>query len=209
MRSASARPSQSAMIAEAFWLAVVSELKSRGVEDIFVACVDGASGLEEAIKTVFPNTVVQLCIAHMVRRSLHYVPARSHKAVVDDLKQIYCASTIEEAERKLLVFAEKWDAAYAAISQLWRRNWTRITPLFAYPEEIRKVIYSTNAIELIGANLRKVTNNRGSFTSDEVIRKSFHLALCNIAAKRAMPVRDWKTALNRFTILFEGRMPTG
>ncbi len=190
-----------------FWHAVVSDLKNRGVEDIFVACVDGVKGLPEAIKAVFPDTVVQLCIAHMVRRSLNYVPARNHKAVIDDLKHIYRASTIEEAERCLDTFAAKWDGAYATISQLWRRNWDRVTPFFAYPEEIRKVIYSTNAIELIGANLRKVTNNRGSFPNDEVILKSFHLALCNIAAKRAMPIRDWKTALNRFTILFEGRMP--
>ena len=198
-----------AMVGETFWLAVVTELKNRGAQDIFVACVDGVIALEAAIKTAFPNTVVQLCIAHLVRRSLNYVPARNHSAVVADLKQIYRAPTAEEAESRLNAFAEKWDKTYAAISQLWRRNWDRVTPFFAYPEEIRKVIYSTNAIELVGANLRKVTNNRGSFPSDEIIRKSFHLALCNIASKRAMPIRDWKLALNRFTILFEGRMLVG
>ena len=192
-----------------FWFSVLNEIRNRGVQDIFIACVDGQNGFPEAINVVFPNTVVQLCIAHIVRRSLSYVPARSRKAVVEDLKRIYAATDAVDAERQLDAFAEKWDGAFAAISQLWRRNWERVTPFFAYPEEIRKVIYTTNAIELVNMNLRKVTNNRASFPNDEVILKSFHLALCNIAMKRTMPIRDWKTALNRFAILFESRMPVG
>ncbi|MBP6108994.1 MAG: IS256 family transposase [Rhodocyclaceae bacterium] len=199
--------SENGMPDTGFWCTLIAELKNRGVQDIFIACVDGALGLEAAVKAEFPQAVVQLCIAQMVRRSLKFVPTRSHKAVAADLKLIYRATTIEEAERCLDSFVEKWDSTYAAIGQLWRKNWVRVTPFFAYPDEIRKVIYSTNAVELVGANLRKVTNNRGSFGSDEVIRKSFHLALSNIAAKRTMPIRDWKTALNRFSILFESRMP--
>ena len=192
-----------------FWFSVMNEIRQRGVQDIFIACGDAQKGFAEAIRAVFPNTVVQLCVAQIVRRSLGYVPARSRKAVIEDLRRIYAATNAVDAERQLDAFAEKWDGAFAAISQLWRRNWERVTPFFAYPEEIRKVIYTTNAIELVNMNLRKVTNNRASFPNDEVILKSFHLALCNIAMKRTMPIRDWKTALNRFAILFEGRMPVG
>lgn len=190
-----------------FWLAVATELKNRGVQDIFIACVDGLKGFPEAIEAVFPQTQVQLCIVHMVRHSLNYVPWKNRKAVAEDLKRIYRAASAEEAERHLDAFAEKWDGAYLAISQSWRRNWERVIPFFAYPAEIRKVIYTTNAIESINMSLRKVTKNRGSFPNDEAILKLFFLALRNIAKKWTMPIHDWKAALNRFTILFEGRMP--
>jgi len=190
-----------------FWLSVVTELKNRGVQDIFIACVDGLKGFPEAIETVFPATVVQLCIVHMVRHSLNFVSWKNRKAVATDLKRIYQAASAEEAEQQLDAFAETWDGAYIAISQSWRRNWARIIPFFAYPAEIRKVIYTTNAIESINMSLRKVTKNRGSFPNDEAIVKLFFLALRNIAKKWTMPIRDWKAALNRFTILFEGRMP--
>jgi putative transposase len=190
-----------------FWLAVVTELKNRGVQDIFIACVDGLKGFPEAIEAVFPKTVVQLCIVHLVRHSLNYVSWKSRKAVADDLKRIYQAASTAEAERHLDAFAEKWDGTYLAISQSWRRNWERVIPFFAYPAEIRKVIYTTNAIESINMSLRKVTKNRGSFPNDEAIFKLFFLALRNIAKKWTMPIHDWKAALNRFTILFEGRMP--
>jgi len=190
-----------------FWLSVVTELKNRGVQDIFIACVDGLKGFPEAIEAVFPKTVVQLCIVHMVRHSLNFVSWKNRKAVATDLKRIYQAASAEEAEQQLDAFAETWDGAYIAISQSWRRNWARIIPFFAYPAEIRKVIYTTNAIESINMSLRKVTKNRGSFPNDEAIVKLFFLALRNIAKKWTMPIRDWKAALNRFTILFEGRMP--
>jgi len=191
-----------------FWLQVVTELQNRGVQDIFIACVDGLKGFPEAIETVFPRTQVQLCIVHMVRNSLKYVSWKQRKEVATDLKTIYQASTAEQAEMHLTEFEAKWDKSHLAISQCWRRNWERITPFFAYPPEIRKVIYTTNAIESLNMSLRKVTKNRGSFPNDAAMFKLLYLALNNIAKKWTMPIRDWKAALNRFTILFEGRMPT-
>jgi len=190
-----------------FWLQVVTELNNRGVEDIFIACVDGLKGFPEAIETVFPRTQVQLCLVHMVRHSLKYVSWKQRKEVAADLKTIYQASTAEQAEMNLAAFEAKWDKTHPSIGQSWRRNWERITPFFAYPAEIRKVIYTTNAIESLNMSLRKVTKNRGSFPNDAAMFKLLYLALNNIAKKWTMPIRDWKAALNRFTILFEGRMP--
>ena len=190
-----------------FWLQVVTELKNRGVADIFIACVDGLKGFPEAIETVFPKTAVQLCIVHMVRHSLNYVGWKLRKEVAADLRAIYTAATIEEAEQHLTAFEAKWDEDYPPISQSWRRKWTRITPFFDYPPEIRKVIYTTNAIESLNMSLRKITKNRGSFPSDEALLKLFYLAIQNISKKWTMPIRDWKAALNRFTIQFEERMP--
>lgn len=190
-----------------FWLQVVTELKNRGVQDIFIACVDGLKGFPEAIETVFPKTDVQLCIVHLVRHSLNYVSWKLRKPVAEDLKAIYTAATAEAAETRLTEFEQKWDATHAPIGQSWRRNWTRIIPFFAYPPEIRKVIYTTNAIESVNMSLRKITKNRGSFPSDEALIKLFYLALRNISKKWTMPLRDWKAALNRFTIQYEERMP--
>jgi putative transposase len=192
-----------------FWLQVVTELKNRGVADIFIACVDGLKGFPEAIEAVYPKTQVQLCIVHLVRHSLNYVAWNRRKAVAADLKQIYQSATAEEAEARLTEFEGKWDAAYPPISQSWRRNWPRLIPFFDYPPEIRKVIYTTNAIESVNMSLRKITKNRGSFPSDEALLKLFYLALRNISQKWTMPIRDWKAALNRFTIQFEERMPLG
>lgn len=190
-----------------FWLQVVTELKNRGVADIFIACVDGLKGFPEAIEAVFPKTAVQLCIVHLVRYSLNYVSWKLRKAVAADLRTIYSAATVEEAEAKLAEFEEKWGEAYPSIVQSWRRNWERIIPFFDYPPEIRKVIYTTNAIESVNMSLRKITKNRGSFPSDEALLKLFYLALMNISQKWTMPIRDWKAALNRFTIQFDDRMP--
>ena len=192
-----------------FWLQVVTELKNRGVQDIFIACVDGLKGFPEAIEAVYPKTQVQLCIVHLVRHSLNYVAWNRRKAVATDLKRIYQSATAEEAEVRLTEFEGKWDAAYPPIGQSWRRNWERLIPFFDYPPEIRKVIYTTNAIESVNMSLRKITKNRGSFPSDEALTKLFYLALRNIAKKWTMPIRDWKAALNRFTIQFEDRMPQG
>jgi putative transposase len=190
-----------------FWLQVITELKNRGVQDIFIACVDGLKGFPEAIETVYPKTAVQLCIVHLVRYSLNYVSWKLRKEIALDLRAIYAASTVEEAEQRLGEFEEKWGAAYPPIAQSWRRNWARIIPFFGYPPEIRKVIYTTNAIESVNMSLRKITKNRGSFPSDEALLKLFYLALNNISKKWTMPIRDWKAALNRFTIQFEDRMP--
>jgi putative transposase len=190
-----------------FWLHVVTELRNRGVQDIFIACVDGLKGFPEAIETVFPHAQVQLCIVHMVRNSLKYVSWKQRKEVAADLKKIYQSSTAEQAEMCLIDFGEKWDKLLPSISQSWRKNWERITPFFAYPPEIRKVIYTTNAIESLNMSLRRVTKHRGSFPNDESILKLLYLALNNIAKKWTMPIRDWKAALNRFSILFGDRMP--
>jgi len=190
-----------------FWLQVVTELKNRGVDDIFIACVDGLKGFPEAIETVYPHATVQLCIVHLVRNSLNYVSWKMRKQVANDLKRIYQSATVDEAEQRLAEFEAQWDDAYPSIAQIWRRNWDRIIPFFAYPPEIRKIIYTTNAIESVNMSLRKITKNRGSFPSDEALSKLFYLALMNISKKWTMPLHDWKSALNRFSIQFEERMP--
>ena len=189
-----------------FWLQVVTELRNRGVQDIFIACVDGLKGFPEAIEAVFPKAVVQLCIVHMVRHSLNYVSWKRRKDVAADLRRIYTAATAEEAELMLGEFEARWDAEYLPIGQSWRRNWSRLIPLFDYPPEIRKVIYTTNAIESVNMGLRKLTKNRVSFPSDEALTKLFYLALRNISQKWTMPIRDWKAALTRFTIEFADRI---
>lgn len=190
-----------------FWLGVVTELRNRGVEDIFIACVDGLKGLPEAIETVFPHTEVQQCIVHMVRQSLRYVNWKQRKEVAADLKLIYSAVSREQAEVRLEEFAEKWDSQYPTISPAWRRNWERIVPFLAYPQEIRKVIYTTNAIESVNRGLRKIIKNRGSFPNDEAALKLLYLALGNISQKWTKPIKEWKAAMNRFAIVFEGRLP--
>ena len=189
-----------------FWLQVVTELRNRGVQDIFIACVDGLKGFPDAIEAVFPKAVVQLCIVHMVRHSLNYVSWKRRKDVAADLRRIYTARTAEEAELMLGEFEAKWDAEYLPIGQSWRRNWSRLIPFFDYPPEIRKVIYTTNAIESVNMSLRKLTKNRGSFPSDEALTKLFYLALRNISQKWTLPIRDWKAALTRFTIQFGDRI---
>jgi putative transposase len=189
-----------------FWLQVVTELKNRGVQDIFIACVDGLKGFPDAIEAVYPKAAVQLCIVHMVRNSLHFVPWKVQKEVAADLRTIYTAATADEAGLMLTQFESKWDAQYLPIGQSWRRNWERIIPFFDYPAEIRKVIYTTNAIESINMSLRKVIKTRSSFPTDEAVSKLFYLALNNISKKWTMPIRDWKGALNRFTIQFDDRV---
>ena len=189
-----------------FWLQVVSELRNRGVKDILIACVDGLKGFPEAIESVFPQTIVQLCIVHMVRHSLKYVSWKRRKEVAADLKQIYQSATVEEAERRLGEFEEKWDREYPPISLSWRRNWSRLIPFFDFPPEIRKVIYTTNAIESVNMSLRKLAKTRGFFPNDDALIKLFYLGLRNISQKWTMPIKDWKPALNQFTILFRDRI---
>ncbi len=163
-----------------FRLQVVTELKNRGVQDIFIACVDGLKGFPDAIEAVYPKEAIQLCIVHMVRNSLNFVSWKVRKEVATDLKGVYSAATVEEAEHMLSEFELKWDKQYQSISQSWRRNWARITPFFDYPPEIRKVIYTTNAIESINMSLRKIIKTRSSFPTDEAVSKLFYLALNNI-----------------------------
>jgi transposase-like protein len=190
-----------------FWLSVFTELKNRGLEDCFVACIDGLKGLPEAIEAVYPQAQVQLCIVHKVRNSLKYVPWKERKSVAADLRAIYGAATLTEAEQALERFGEKWHAKYPAISPSWRADWARLTPLFDYPPEIRRVIYTTNAIESLNYSLRRVLRNRGTFPNDASITKLLYLALRNASKKWTLPIRDWKAALNQFVIRFEKRMP--
>lgn len=190
-----------------FWLQILTELKNRGVQDILIACVDGLKGFPDAINAVFPKTEVQLCIVHLVRSSLNYVGWKQRKAVAADLRRIYQAATRAEAELRLEEFAGKWDVHYPTIAQSWRRHWEYITPFFAHPPEIRRVIYTTNAVEATNRGLRRAIKTRGSFPSDEAALKLLYLALQNITRKWTMPIRDWRAALNRFAIEYEGRVP--
>ena len=190
-----------------FWLKVVTELKNRGVKDIFIACVDGLKGFPEAIEAVFPDAEVQICLVHMVRNALKFVSYKDYKKVTADLKTIYQANTLDEAELNLDAFAEKWDAQYPTISRSWRQNWSRLIPFFDYPPEIRKIIYTTNAIESINMSLRKVIKNRCQFPNDMAILKLLYLGLINLSKKWNRPLQNWKQALNQFAIRFEDRFP--
>lgn len=192
-----------------FWLQVLTELQNRGVKDIFIACVDGLKGFPEVIESVYPNAEVQTCIVHMVRASLNYVSWKQRKQVAADLRQIYQAATAVDADVQLDAFAQKWDAVCPMVSQTWRRHWERITPFFAYPAEIRKVIYTTNAVESLNMSLRKIIKMRGSFPNDEAALKLLYLALRNTSKKWTMPVQNWPAALNRFSILWPDRVPAG
>ncbi len=190
-----------------FWLSVVTELKNRGVRDIFIACVDGLKGFPEAIETVFPQTTVQLCLVHLVRYSLAYVSFKDRKAVVADLKSLYRATSLAEAEAQLTAFAARWDARYPMIAKSWRANWPRVIPMFGLPEEIRRAVYTTNAIESLNMSLRKIIKCRGSFPSEEAAFKLLYLALQNAVKKWTMPIPNWGRAMNQFAILYDGRLP--
>jgi len=187
------------------WLQILTEIRNRGVKDILIACVDGLKGFPEAIQAVYPKTEVQLCIVHMVRNSLAYVNWKERKQVAGDLKLIYRAATVEEAEQRLAEFEARWDAQYAAIGKMWRRNWAGISPLFAYPEEIQRSIYTTNIVESLNMTLRKVIKTRASFPSEEAALKLLYLALQNVAKRwRAAP--NWRTSLNHFLLLWGDRI---
>jgi len=189
-----------------FWLSVLTELKTRGVQDILIACVDGLKGFPEAIQVEYPNTKTQLCVVHMVRNSLKYVSWKDYKAVTADLKRIYQSATEAEARQELERFAATWEAQYPKIAQSWRHYWDNLITLFEYPPEIRKAIYTTNAIESLNSVIRKATQRRKLFPSDESALKVVFLAIQNAAKKWTMPIRNWKAALNRFIIEFGDRI---
>lgn len=185
-----------------FWLSVLTDLKNRGVEEILIACIDGLNGFGEAINTAYPKAKVQQCIVHMVRNSLRYVSWKDRKILCADLKKIYTARTLQEAEIALEAFASRWDSRYPSISQSWLNAWQNITTFFAYPEDIRKVIYTTNAIESLNMTFRKIIKNKRSLPNDDAVFKLFFLGLDNIAKKWTMPIKDWNFAMNRFIIEF-------
>jgi transposase-like protein len=189
-----------------FWLNVLTELQNRGVNDILIACVDGLKGFPDAIQTVFPHAQIQLCIVHMVRNSVKYVPWKDYKAVTADLKQIYRSVTEEEALQALDQFSERWDDKYPQISRSWRSHWNNLNTLFNYPEDIRRAIYTTNAIESLNSVIRKAIKKRKLFPTDDAAKKVVYLAIQQASKKWTMPIRDWKAALNRFMIEFEDRL---
>lgn len=189
-----------------FWLSVLTELKNRGLQDILIACVDGLKGFPEAIAAEYPQTKIQLCIVHMVRNSLKYVSWKDYKAVTADLKQIYQAPTEEAASLELERFAEKWEASYPQISKSWRSHWPNLITLFEYPPDIRRVIYTTNAIESLNSVIRKATKQRKLFPTDDSAMKVVYLAIQAASKKWTMPIRNWKSALNRFMIDFGDRL---
>jgi transposase-like protein len=189
-----------------FWLNVLTELKNRGLEDILIACVDGLTGFPDAIAAVYPHTKIQLCIVHMIRNSLKYVSYKDRKALATDLKVVYTASTADEAEQSLMSFANKWDHKYPTVSKSWLDKWENITPFFEYPDDIRKAIYTTNAIESLNMTLRKVIKNKRVFPCDESVFKLLYLAINNVSKKWTMPIRNWKMAANRFMIEFGERI---
>jgi transposase-like protein len=188
-----------------FWLSILTEIRNRGVKDVFIACVDGLKGFPQAIESVFPKAQVQLCIVHLVRASLNYVNWKDRKQVASDLKLIYRAATAEQAQQQLDLFIERWGGQYQAIGRLWREQWARVIPFFAFPPEIRKVIYTTNAVESLHMSLRKIIKTRASFPSEESAIKLLYLALRKASANW-QTVQDWRLALNQFEILWGERL---
>jgi len=189
-----------------FWMSVLTELKNRGVEDILIACVDGLTGFPQAIEAVYPETRVQLCVVHMVRNSLKYVAWKDYKAVTADLKTIYRAPTEAEARRQLEAFGERWKEKYCQIAKMWDRHWPNLITLFDYPPEIRKTIYTTNAIESLNSVIRKSTRQRKIFPTDDSAMKVVYLAIRAASKKWSRPIRDWKAALNQLIIQFDDRI---
>lgn len=190
-----------------FWLSVLTELRNRGVQDVYIACMDGLKGLPEAVNAIFPKTLTQLCIVHLVRASLRYVSNKNSKAVVAGLKRIYQSVSAEEALAELDKFEEEWSDQYRAVVRLWRGNWDNIIPFFQFPPEIRKVVYTTNAIESLNMSLRKLTRNRRIFPNDEAAFKALYLAIRQ-ASRNWKMIHNWKPALQTFQLMFgEDRVP--
>lgn len=189
-----------------FWMTVLNDLKNRGVKDILIACMDGLTGFPEAVRAIYPNTRVQLCIVHMIRNSTRFVSYKDLKAVCKDLKEIYGASNEEAAIEALEAFGDKWDSKYPMIKKSWESKWNDLCAIFEYPEEIRKVIYTTNSIESLNFSLRKVTKNRAAFPNDESVYKIMYLAIKNIEQRWTLPIRNWSSIINQLTILFGERV---
>jgi transposase-like protein len=190
-----------------FWLSCLTDLKNRGVNDLFLVCVDGLSGFPEAIQAAYPQAKVQLCIVHLVRAALRYVSNTDSQDVLADLKKIYQAASVLEAEQELENFSSKWDEKYPTISKQWRLKWPHIISMFELPAPIRKAVYTTNAIESVNSVIRKFTRNRKQYPNRDSALKLIYMAINEASKKWTKPIRNWKEALNHFAILFEGRMP--
>ena len=189
-----------------FWLSVLTDLNNRGVKDIFIACIDGLKGFPEAINSIFPKTEIQLCIIHQIRNSLKYVASKNQKEFMEDLKLVYKANSKDLAESKLIELEEKWGKKYPLVLKSWNNNWHNLSGYFRYPEEIRKMIYTTNAVEGLHRQIRKVTKTKGSFTSQTALEKLIYLAIKNISKKWNMPVPNWSLIVGQLDIFFAGRL---
>ena len=189
-----------------FWLQVLTELRNRGVSDILIACVDGLTGFPDAVESVYPKAKIQLCIVHMMRNSLNFVAWKDRKQVAADLKRIYQSATVDDAEAELEAFCGKWDARFPSIGMMWKRHWPNLIALFDYPPEIRRVIYTTNAIESLNSVIRKSVKKRKLFPSDTAALKVVYLAAMEASKRWKRPVKDWKNALNQFAIRYDGEL---
>lgn len=189
-----------------FWLQVLTDLSNRGVKDILIACVDGLKGFPEAIESIFPDTEVQLCVVHQIRNSLKYVGSKNQKEFMKDLKRVYKAANKDLAASELDILAEKWEDKYPIVIKSWRNNWERLTQYFKYPEEIRRIIYTTNTIEAVHRQFRKLTKTKGSFPNQDSLLKLLYMGIQNAAKKWTMPIQNWPLALSQLAIFFEGRL---
>lgn len=189
-----------------FWIGVCNDLQNRGVEDIFIACKDGLTGFSEAIQAVFPQTSIQLCVIHQIRNSMKYVNYKDQKAMMFDLKQVYQASTMEEAELALHLVKETWGRKYPIVIRSWENNWLELSTYFCYPREIRRLIYTTNIVEAYHRQLRKITKTKTAYPTDDALRKIIYLATVDITKKWTIPVRDWAQCISQFAILFHDRL---
>ena len=189
-----------------FWLSVITDLQNRGIEDVLIAAIDGLTGFKDAIQSVFPKTQVQRCVIHQIRQSLKYVVWKDRKAFVADLKTVYQAATREKAEANLLQLEQTWGSKYAAAIRSWQNNWEDLATFFEFPKEIRRLIYTTNSVEGYHRQLRKVTKNKGSFPTEQSVRKLLYLATVNITKKWTAPIQNWPLILNQLAIRFEDRM---
>lgn len=190
-----------------FWHQVLTDLRNRGLSDILIACTDGLNGFPEAVEAIFPRTITQTCIVHLLRNSVRYVPWKLRRLVLADLKPVYTAVNEGAALDALTAFDQKWGGQYPMITQSWQNAWERVVPFLAFPAEFRKVIYTTNSIEAVNRQIRKVIKTKGHFPTDESIYKVLYLALNNASQKWTMPFRDWPRAMNQLAILFPGRIP--
>lgn len=191
-----------------FWQSVLSDLRTRGVKEILIACVDGLKGFPKAIETIFPNTLVQLCVVHQIRTSLRYLASKYHKEFVADLKEVYRASTIENAEAALTALEKKWESKCSAAVSTWRQNWTNLSTFFLFPEEIRRMIYTTNAVEALHRQFRKVTKTKGSFPTDDALKKMLYLATLDLKGSFRSK-REWPVMLSQLKLVFGDRIPQG
>lgn len=189
-----------------FWLQVLTDISNRGVNDILIACVDGLKGFPEAIEAIFPETEVQLCVVHQIRNSLRYVGSKNKKEFMVDLKRVYKAVNKELAESELDILEEKWNDKYPIVIKAWRRNWEGLSQYFKYPEDIRRIIYTTNTIEAVHRQFRKITKTKGAFPNQDSLLKLLYMGIRNASKKWTMPIQNWSLTISQLAIFFEGRL---